>query len=569
MSYLYKLYKDKRPFGDVNEKRAIRAEKQKELRKNRRDKIVGENRNGLTSSTSQNLEIETPDPVEIRAKRLLQWKIEREKRKRMEQMKKRRPFVVGVVHHKLYSPGIKDQDIPKVKKPPTPPKRVTRATLKRLMLKTQQTKQASQQESNKKEKHSFAPANYEFKFPAGVKQELLFGRVDPHSMTPSVVSKFVLPSSRLTRASTNSSTTKFIKEEIASATINKKDDTNSSEESLNETFTLNVSSSNEDINDTNEAIISDKDSNEKKKEKNDESLNNNITEPNKQFNNSIKEVDTILDNNAKSALSPSNNNTPTPANSNSFSEPVFYSPYVVSSRGKSNARKEQQLKRGFSLGSMRSDDIPTKDNVMKNLNISVEEEERTAQYFQFLLNKEIDRLNELCIKWEQVKTESNITEDAQYQINQAVGQTNLLISKKFERFRGLVSDCETGKGQMLVTCRDLQGFWDMMYMEVKNCDSRFEKLEQLRSQNWIEEQATTVFKPSIAKKSTMRKKAVLGKSSAVRAFLANRKKGKQETRIEDVVEESAIINNKVSVDEHELNKNSPNVKCRPRRSVSV
>lgn len=60
-----------------------------------------------------------------------------------------------------------------------------------------------------------------------------------------------------------------------------------------------------------------------------------------------------------------------------------------------------------------------------------------------------------------------------YEMNQAVGQTNLLISKKFERFHRLVEDCEIEKGEkLMITCRDLQGFWDMAYMEVRDCDSR-------------------------------------------------------------------------------------------------
>ncbi|XP_076285241.1 uncharacterized protein LOC143211438 [Lasioglossum baleicum] len=205
-------------------------------------------------------------------------------------------------------------------------------------------------------------------------------------------------------------------------------------------------------------------------------------------------------------------------------EPIFFSPYVVSSRGKSNARNEQRMKRGLSLNHSLGDDIPTKDTVMKNLNISIEEEERTAQYFQFLLGKEVDRLNKLCDKWTAVKEELDTTEDGQYQINQAVGQTNLLMSKKFERFRRLVADCETGKGEMLVTCKDLQGFWDMMYMEIKNCDSRFDKLEQLKSQGWKEEEVYDAKKLPAKKRATVKTKVVPKKASEVITFMREKRK---------------------------------------------
>ncbi|XP_033314811.1 uncharacterized protein LOC117213516 [Bombus bifarius] len=187
---------------------------------------------------------------------------------------------------------------------------------------------------------------------------------------------------------------------------------------------------------------------------------------------------------AKEASLSSNNNVSTSEQSNFPSIPIIYSPYVVSSRGKSNARKEQQLKRGFSLRrSLSDDDIPTKDTIMKNLNVSVEEEERTAQYFHFLLNKETDRLTKLCEKWMKIVIEAKITEIDRLEINRVIEQTYLLINKKFDRFRQLVINCETGKGEMLVTCKDLQGFWDMMYMDIKNCDLQFEKLGDLCSQD--------------------------------------------------------------------------------------
>ncbi|CAD1468563.1 unnamed protein product, partial [Heterotrigona itama] len=190
----------------------------------------------------------------------------------------------------------------------------------------------------------------------------------------------------------------------------------------------------------------------------------------------------------KASFSSSKNESSISAQSNSPSIPILFSPYVVSSRGKSNARKEQQLKRSLSFGrSSNDEDIPTKDTVMKILNISVEEEERTAQYFHFLLNRETDRFVELCKKWTKIQTEPETTEVGQYEISETIEQTNLLINKKFGRFRRLVTDCEVGKGEMLVTCKDLQGFWDMMYMDIKNCDLQFEKLETLRSQDWKEE----------------------------------------------------------------------------------
>ncbi|XP_015438151.1 PREDICTED: uncharacterized protein LOC107193261, partial [Dufourea novaeangliae] len=279
--------------------------------------------------------------------RLLEWKAERDKHKQMEGVKKKPAFVVGIVHHKIYSPITQDHDS-KVENASSTAKRITRVTEKTLRYKadlkevTKLSIRDSEPDQNKEHHVSVVPA------------------------------------------------TSFVPEGRTSMTCNDTPE--------------------KDIIGSNVEVI-------------------------EVLNNSTKNTPEILDNITKETQSSSNSNTtPKSVNPVSSSEPVFYSPYVVLSRGKSNARKKQQIKLGFSLKRSTNDEIPPKDAVMKNLNISIEAEERTAQYFNFLLNREIDKLNEFCDKWRQVKEELGITKDDQYLITQAIGQTNLLISKKFERF---------------------------------------------------------------------------------------------------------------------------------------
>lgn len=50
----------------------------------------------------------------------------------------------------------------------------------------------------------------------------------------------------------------------------------------------------------------------------------------------------------------------------------------------------------------------------------------------------------------------------------AVGQARLLMKERFGQFSGLVDDCDFGRGEMITTCTDLQGFWDMVYFQVIN-----------------------------------------------------------------------------------------------------
>lgn len=52
-------------------------------------------------------------------------------------------------------------------------------------------------------------------------------------------------------------------------------------------------------------------------------------------------------------------------------------------------------------------------------------------------------------------------------IDVAIGQSHLLINKKFEQFRSLVNRCAADVSENPVTCEDLHGFWDMVYIQVR------------------------------------------------------------------------------------------------------
>ncbi|XP_017887324.1 disks large-associated protein 5-like [Ceratina calcarata] len=503
-------------FANVGEQRVFRAiQHEKERKKQRAAKFDG-NRNLMTSDESNRIRNEEV-PVAIkpdRATKFLKWKQEKEKRKRLEQTKKK-PFVVGVVHHKIYSPVVKDSNDSKPKpclhqmrhtyipKLDPVPKRITKATEKRLQSKAAENKTntkvpfkmptaINKDKEDKKLEQSFSVSSVKVKSTEETPVRL-FGRVTMETMTPVPSKSFKSPTVEISNL--NSSITNDVIQPDDASMIDAKNYLHCTEDSSIEAVALHLSS------DEKETLNRDSgdDNNEKK------------------TNNSIISNRFLSD---------------------SLCEPVFYSPYVVSSRGKDNARKEQQLKRGFSLGRSPKDDIPTKETVMQNLNISIEDEERTAQYFQFLLNREIERLNELCDKWAKIQNEPETTEDGRYEINQAIGQTNLLMNKKFERFRRLVADCETGKGEMLVTCKDLQGFWDMMYIEIENCDERFEKLEKLRALGW-EQVESLIRKPVVKKRNVAKKKVAPTKSSSLRSFLARKRNMAIETKnVESIEAES-------------------------------
>jgi len=477
------------------------------------------------------------DITDERMKKLIRWREERNRKKKLEAAMQKPAFKVGVVHHSLCSPIKRDVSIATAKTPKKTEhsnyiqKRITRATEKRLLAKAAAAKQVNlpfmslkhasvsiqTPISNTKKQKSFAPVDYCFKPPSGLQKIPLFGLV-PIKQTPQ--EKCTSPQKS---AQTSDSTTKNIKTSTNSKLSSNKQN---SSQKLNETFSR------------------DSELDTKTKELETKTIRSSL----KKAKNQIDIQDSKQEENSLS----NNTDTKTPSKISPISfekenyvmeDLIIFSPYLTRSRGKRNSRKEGQQRLGLGRS---SDEIPTKDTVMKNLNICVEEEERTAQYFKFLVNKETDRLKELCKKWLDIGIENEVPEDATYEIQQAVGQTNLLINKKFERFRGLVQDCETGKGEMLVTCRDLQGFWDMTYMEVKDCDMRFEKLEQRRNRGWQEEEYI-VAKPAIKKRRPIKKQIVSSKPSSLRSLILAARKNKMEPgTLSTEVFSPQIINEKPS-----------------------
>ncbi|XP_076233364.1 uncharacterized protein LOC143178525 [Calliopsis andreniformis] len=564
-------------FGDVKEGRNARGEMCRRERKIQRAIGFNENRNILNSLDTENealdVLISEKEPATIvktdRMTRLLKWKAERNKHKELERRKKKPAFVVGAVHHRIYSPLNKDEFVHKHTKGSSKvdvskvfPKGITKATEKRLISKavakvttqnlpkTPDIVAKKELKEQKIKEQSIIPNDYKFKAPTGLPQ-MLFGRVPAYSMSPSRMSNFMSFSPMVRRSIRKSSIVQNTNNEKSNASIKYEKKDSDSKESSIEDISLKLSCDEDE-----KLHLSNSDSN-------DESSNNNKSKVEELNSKTLNDTITII------SSSPKDKRDSVEHSDSSSSEPAFFSPYIVSSRGKSNARKEQQLRHGFSLGHSPANDIPTKDTVMKNLNISVEEEVRTAQYFQFLLNKETDKLNELCKKWEKVKDEAEMTEDAQYQINQAIGQTNLLIRKKFERFRSLVSDCETGKGEMLVTCKDLQGFWDMMYMEIQNCNSRFEKLEKLYAQGWEEEEEKLPSKPVNKKKTTVKNKIIPKRSSSLRTFLMEKKKKMAEKlKNGNDTEEIQMIGNITQDNKFEISKNN-SISLSDRKSIPL
>ncbi|XP_052746551.1 uncharacterized protein LOC112053286 isoform X2 [Bicyclus anynana] len=105
------------------------------------------------------------------------------------------------------------------------------------------------------------------------------------------------------------------------------------------------------------------------------------------------------------------------------------------------------------------------------------------------LNSEIQNMTEKCATWDKIAEQTTLPDEIQEEVLAAVGHARLLMAQKMQQFASLVRCCELPEpGQALVTTGDLQGFWDMVLLQIENIEIRFKKLEQARARGWVAEQ---------------------------------------------------------------------------------
>ncbi|XP_028845963.1 disks large-associated protein 5 isoform X2 [Denticeps clupeoides] len=133
----------------------------------------------------------------------------------------------------------------------------------------------------------------------------------------------------------------------------------------------------------------------------------------------------------------------------------------------------------------RSDDPPT--CAVPTSPPALASEEHNVPYFRKLVATENDRLTGLCEQWEKRFEDFSVPEEMRDRMRTAVGQARLLMKERFAQFCGLVDDCDLGRGEKLVTCTDLQGFWEMVYFQVEDVDRKFGALREAEGRGWVEE----------------------------------------------------------------------------------
>lgn len=110
----------------------------------------------------------------------------------------------------------------------------------------------------------------------------------------------------------------------------------------------------------------------------------------------------------------------------------------------------------------------------------------TINYFENLLNLTFKRLEKKRTEWEKFLDEDyDAPEDAFCEIMSIIGKISILLEHKLPQYRSMLDELPRGQyGQYTVGNQDLQGFWDLISLEVHDVDEMIQNIESRRAHNW-------------------------------------------------------------------------------------
>ncbi|XP_029911315.1 disks large-associated protein 4 isoform X1 [Myripristis murdjan] len=109
---------------------------------------------------------------------------------------------------------------------------------------------------------------------------------------------------------------------------------------------------------------------------------------------------------------------------------------------------------------------------------------RDGNWFLKLLQAETGRMEGWCQQMEQETKDNKLSEEVLGTIRSAVGSAQLLMSQKFQQFRGLCNENLNVNANPRPTAQDLAGFWDLLQLSIEDISMKFDELYQLKANNW-------------------------------------------------------------------------------------
>jgi len=170
-------------------------------------------------------------------------------------------------------------------------------------------------------------------------------------------------------------------------------------------------------------------------------------------------------------------------------------------------------------------------NISRNDKENQERKLQVVNKFKKLVEKETSILNQLVDKWNELLTDTTIPEEICDEIRAVIGKTKLIISQRFTQFIKLVNKAEDDSNKTIarpVFESDLDGFWEMDYIQVKEVKESFEKLTLRKVNNWKPDEVKAA--KSIGNKKKSKKVPALKSISITPEVEARRKEASEKRK---------------------------------------
>jgi len=182
---------------------------------------------------------------------------------------------------------------------------------------------------------------------------------------------------------------------------------------------------------------------------------------------------------------------------------------------------------------------PPKKIIPTSVTNGSDTEIHNGNYFINLVNLECDLIKQLILQVEDLLPIA--PEYGQARIQAIVGKSNLLMSKKIKQFLGL---CENNVSYALDDIsrpnnNDLEGFWDMVKIQVNQVKNEMQEIIKLSNKGWPEDENENKEKPiKIIKTKTKAKKPIVSNSkydAARRKAIEEQRKAMKHLKNDDVI----------------------------------
>ncbi|RWS17430.1 Disks large-associated protein 1-like protein [Dinothrombium tinctorium] len=125
---------------------------------------------------------------------------------------------------------------------------------------------------------------------------------------------------------------------------------------------------------------------------------------------------------------------------------------------------------------------------------------KDGNWFLFELNKTCDDIKQMVNEINDFidRESSQMSEEILGRLLSFVGKANLLLNQKLSQFRDLTMKNinQTQSDEHLTTNEDLEGFWEMVLIQIYEIQSIFKDIMQLKENNWeIKQEAKNVTQP--------------------------------------------------------------------------